>query len=118
MPANTARVPPITTTVSGGGDDEVADHAPPIEPQQAADRARAEQGDRHGVHRGDQRADPGVDDGGREKELKRVGRNAEEIEEERHGGVEAAEERQQPGQGQPRIVRHGTATSANQPRRG
>ena len=88
-------------------DHEVADQAAAVDSQRAADRAGAEQGDGDGMHRGDQRADARVDHAGREEELKRVGGDAEQVEQERNRGIEAAEERQQPGQRQPRIVGHG-----------
>ena len=65
---------------------------------------RSEQRHRHRVHRRHQRAEPRVDDAGREEELKRVGGDAEQIEQERHRGIEAAEEGDQTRQRQPRIV--------------
>ena len=102
--ANTTRAPPMTTTVRTAviARYRRSGSAPHLE--DAGDGARAEQGDRQRVHGRDQRADPRVDDPGREKQLERVGRDAEQIEQERHRGVEAAEERQQAGERELRVV--------------
>ena len=58
------------------------------------------------MHRGDERAEAGIDDAARQEQLKRIGWNTEEIEEKRHRDIETAEEGHQPGEGEPRIVRH------------
>ena len=68
--------------------------------------AGGEQRHRHRVHRGDERSDARVDDAGGEKQLERVGRNPEEIEQERHRRREAAEEAEEPGERQLRVLRH------------
>ena len=60
------------------------------------DRARAEQRDRQRVHGREQRAEPRVDDAGGEEQLERVGRNPEQVQQERNRGVDVAEQRQQP----------------------
>ena len=95
-------------------------HEPPdangVELDAARDGGAAEQRDRDRVHRGQQRAEPRVDDAGREEQLEGVGRDAERVEQERHRRVQAAEERQEAGEREPRIVAsRGTAASANQP---
>ena len=57
------------------------------------------------VDRGHERSHPGVDDARCEKQLKRIGGNPEQVEEKRHGGIEAAKERHEPGQRQLGIAR-------------
>ena len=86
-----------------------------VETHSAEDGGTAEERDRHRVHRREQSAEPDVDDPGGEEQLERVGRNPEHIEQERHGGVEAAEEGQQSGEREPGIFESGTGASANHP---
>ena len=88
--------------------------APPA--KAAGDGAGDEQRHRQRVDRRHERSHARVDDAGREKQLERVGRNPELIEQKRHGRVEAAEEAHEPGERQLRIARTAApSASANHP---
>ncbi len=77
--------------------------APPA--KVAGDGAGDEERHRQRVHRRHERSHARVDDAGREKQLKGIGRNPEQVEQKRHGRGEAAEEGYEPGERQLRIAR-------------
>ena len=91
--------------------------APPA--KVAGDGAGDEERHRERVHRRHERSHARVDDAGREKQLKRIGWNPEQVEQKRHGGGEAAEEGHEPGECQLRIARRAApARRRTIPRRG
>ena len=77
--------------------------APPA--KVAGDGAGDEERHRERVHRRHERSHPRVDDTGREKQLKGIRWNPEQVEKKRHGGGEAAEEGYEPGECELRIAR-------------
>ena len=86
------------------GDCQIPEQRFAPNPEDAGNRTRPEQRDSQRVYGGDQRADVRVDDAACQEELKRVGRNAEEIEQKGHGGIEAAKESQQAGHRELRVL--------------
>ncbi len=76
-----------------------------LQPQPSGDGGAGQEGDRHRVQRREERAEPPVDDAGCEEQLEGVGRDAEQVQHERDGRVQAAEEGQEPREGQARVVR-------------
>ena len=89
-------VPRPTVTTRTPVTIEVAHDPPRLESHRAGDGGAADQRDGDRVHGRGQRAEPGVDDARGHEQLKRVGWDAKQVEQERHRGVEAAEERQSP----------------------
>ena len=76
--------------------------APPA--QVTGHRARNEKSHDQRVDRRHERSDARVHDTRSQKELERIAGNPEQVEQKRHGGVEAAEERDKPGERQLGIV--------------
>ena len=108
--------PPTVPTVEQRRDRQRSGTTAPASTcQPAGERAGAEQRHRHGVRGGHQRAEPRVDDAGGHEQVKRVGRDAEQVEQERDRGVDVAEHHEQAGPGQLRVVAAGTIVSENQP---
>ena len=103
--AKSTRVPPMTTTSEHGGDAGVRQERSATPMEVAGHGARDEQRHDQCVDGGHERPHPRVDHAGREKQLKRIGGNPEQVEQKRHRRSEAAEEGHEPGERQLGIVR-------------
>ena len=93
-----------------GGDDgghDVPEDASRPPGEDAGHGTRDEQCDRHRVDRSKQRSESRVDHAGGEEQLERVGGDAEQVEQERDGRVETAEERDDAGECEARVFRDG-----------
>jgi hypothetical protein len=83
-----------------------SDEPPHVPPEAPGEREASENGHRHRVDRRDERPESRVDHARGEKELERIGRQVKQVQQERHGGVHAAKEREDPRAEQLRVVRH------------
>jgi hypothetical protein len=86
-------------------DHDVPCQAHSAKAQSADDSGAAQQRDAHGVEPRKESSETYVDDAGSEKQLEPVGRDAEQVEQERHCNSETAEERKQTRQREVRIFR-------------
>ena len=76
---------------------EVAREARPVELDPAGDEAGAEDGHHQRVHGRGHGPEAAVEDAGDDEELEEVGRDPREVEQERDRGVDAPEDREEPG---------------------
>ena len=103
--AKSTRVPPMTTTTSTAVMPAYDRSGPRRQRRWPVTAHETSSATDQRVHRRHERPHPRVDDARREKQLKRIGGNPEQVEEKRHGRGEAAEEGHEPGERQLGIVR-------------
>ena len=90
-----------------------AEQAARGEPQPAVKGPAPDEREHDHVRGGGERPEAGVQDRAGEEELKGVGGNPREVQQERHRHVEAAEEAEDPRRGEARVVRGGRTVSEN-----